>query len=85
MAWSRTWDSGLTPSRKIPPRFKSRFLIVHRLGTFYNAAPGPSRKNEVEEWAKGNYPEIWAELEKQGLTTTAEGEELFNIKRDLRA
>jgi hypothetical protein len=58
---------------------------MYRLGTFYNAAPGENRKDEVEEWVKERYPEIWAELEKVGRTTIDEDVELFNIVRDVKA
>ncbi|KAH6675597.1 putative complex I intermediate-associated protein 84, mitochondrial [Halenospora varia] len=55
------------------------------IGVFYNAIPSQGRKDMVEEWAKGNFPEQWAELEKIGQTEHEEGHRLFNIKRDFKA
>jgi hypothetical protein len=51
----------------------------------YNAAPGLNRKADVEQWAKGSYPELWAELEKIGKITTEEEIELFDIVRIVKA
>jgi hypothetical protein len=40
----------------------------------------------VEEWAKGIYPAIWAELEKLGQMEQKEGHMLFNMpKREMKA
>ncbi|KAG4441670.1 hypothetical protein IFR05_002877 [Cadophora sp. M221] len=60
-------------------------LDVLTLGTFYNSLPGQNRKDLVEEWAKGLYPDIWKELCKLGQTTQKEGHRLFNIKREIKA
>ena len=38
------------------------------IGTFYNAAPGQTRKERVEEWAKQAYPDVWQELLAIGTT-----------------
>ncbi|KAH7350623.1 hypothetical protein BKA65DRAFT_242537 [Rhexocercosporidium sp. MPI-PUGE-AT-0058] len=55
------------------------------LGTFYNSLPGQSRKDLVEQWAKGLYPDVWKELCKLGQTTQKEGHRLFNMKREIKA
>lgn len=61
------------------------FLINYRLGTFYNSLPGQNRKDLVEEWAKGLYPEVWKALEKLGQKTQKEGHRLFDMKREIKA
>ena len=38
------------------------------IGTFYNAAPGQARKDQVEKWAKQAYPDVWQELLAIGTT-----------------
>ena len=55
--------------------------ISDRIGSFYNALPGQNRKDLVEIWAKDQYPEIWAELEKLGQRTMKEGHRMFNMKK----
>ncbi|KAL2071841.1 hypothetical protein VTL71DRAFT_13076 [Oculimacula yallundae] len=60
-------------------------LDVDTLGTFYNSLPGQNRKDLVEEWAKGLYPDVWKELCKLGQTTQDEGHRLFNMTREMKA
>ncbi|KAG4422284.1 hypothetical protein IFR04_004550 [Cadophora malorum] len=60
-------------------------LDVLTLGTFYNSIPSQHRKDLVEEWAKGLYPDVWKELCKLGQTTQKEGHRLFNLKREIKA
>ncbi|CZT12381.1 related to complex I intermediate-associated protein 84, mitochondrial precursor [Rhynchosporium agropyri] len=60
-------------------------LDVETLGTFYNSIPGQSRKDLVEEWAKGLSPDIWRALCKLGQTTQEEGHRLFNMTREMKA
>lgn len=60
-------------------------LDVLTLGTFYNSIPSQHRKDLVEEWAKGLYPDVWKELCKLGQTTQKEGHRLFNMKREIKA
>ena len=57
----------------------------YRLGIFYNAIPGRNRKEAVAGWAKGVYPEAWAELEKVGQREHVEGYKLFKIEREFKA
>lgn len=57
----------------------------NRLGIFYNATDGQNRKDMVEEWARGMYPDAWAELEEQGQTEHEEGYRVYNIKREWKA
>ncbi|KAL2159723.1 hypothetical protein VTH06DRAFT_2292 [Thermothelomyces fergusii] len=54
------------------------------LGVAYNALPGDSRKEQFEAWARAEYPDIWAQLEKKGRKETLRGTK-FNIVRDMRA
>lgn len=35
-----------------------------RLGSFYNALPNEEMKNEVQQWAEANYPDVWGQLQK---------------------
>lgn len=60
-------------------------LTFYRLGTFYNAIPGVSRKELMEEWGKDKYPDVWKQLEKLGQTEHEEGYMLFNMKREFKA
>ena len=48
---------------------QSPFVIVltsRRLGTFYNATPGPGNKFKVKEWAWKAYPTAYERLLKLG-------------------
>ncbi|KAG9238436.1 putative complex I intermediate-associated protein 84, mitochondrial [Amylocarpus encephaloides] len=63
--------------------FKPDFMTF---GIFYNAIPSVDRKETIEGWGKGMYPEAWAELEKIGKTTVDEGwVTIFDIKREWKA
>ncbi|KAL2020946.1 hypothetical protein VTK56DRAFT_7833 [Thermocarpiscus australiensis] len=57
---------------------------VMTLGVTYNALPGESRKDQFEEWARAEYPEIWAQLESKGRKETVMGTK-FNIVRHMQA
>lgn len=59
--------------------------MFDRLGTFYNAIPGTSKKKEVEDWAVQAYPLIWQELVTFGQATTLDGDVLFNLERSVAA
>ncbi|KXX79313.1 Complex I intermediate-associated protein 84, mitochondrial [Madurella mycetomatis] len=54
------------------------------LGVTYNALPGTQRKRYFEDWAKAEYPEIWAQLENKGRKETIAGTK-FNIVRTMKA
>jgi uncharacterized protein YdaT len=41
-------------------------------------------KKKFEEWAREEYPEIWARLESKGRKKTMEGD-AFNIAREMKA
>ena len=47
----------------------SSILIICRLGTFYNATPGPGKKSKVKEWAWKAYPVAYENLLKCGQYT----------------
>ncbi|KAL2133744.1 hypothetical protein VTI74DRAFT_1824 [Chaetomium olivicolor] len=57
---------------------------VMTLGVAYNALPGDGRKHRFEAWARAEYPELWAQLEKKGRTETINGTK-FNIVREMKA
>lgn len=59
-------------------------LAVPRLGVTYNALPGEGSKAQFEEWARAEYPEIWAQLESKGRKETLMGTK-FNIVRNMEA
>ena len=44
-------------------------LTRYRLGTFYNAIPGPANKTKVKEWAWKAYPDAYEDLLKLGTYT----------------
>jgi len=56
---------------------------VYRIGSIFNAAPGQAKQAEVEEWAKANHPEEWAELEQAGLRETDIGMRYSGIDRKI--
>lgn len=59
-------------------------LTYQRLGVTYNALPGEDSKAVFEEFARTEYPDIWAQLERKGRWETIEGMK-FNIVREMRA
>lgn len=59
--------------------------IFDRLGTFYNAIPGTSRKQEVEDWAAQAYPLSWQELLTFDQYNSPDGEVLFDLERSIAA
>ena len=61
------------------PFFLGIWLMICRLGTFYNALPGQNRKDLVEEWAKEMYPDVWTELSRLGQRTMKEGHRVFKL------
>ena len=61
-------------------------LTDFSFGIFYNAMPGQDRKDLIEEWGRGMYPEAWEELEKVGRYTVDDGfVTLFKIKQKWEA
>ena len=44
------------------------------IGTFYNAAPGHPYKEQVEDWARQAYPDVWKELLTIGTVVIREPE-----------
>ena len=64
-------------------------LITCRLGTFYNAAPGPDKRIKVKEWAWKAYPAAYEELLKLGqyknrkVDENGEEEETFGSEDSL--
>lgn len=42
-------------------------------------------KEEYEQWAKREYPDMWARLAKKGRKTSLEGLTRLNIVRNLEA
>ncbi len=57
---------------------------MYSLGVVYNALPEPELQLRFEEWAKAEYPEVWAQLEKQGRKETIRGTK-FSITREMKA
>lgn len=53
-----------------------------RIGLFYNAIPFQYWKDEVERWAKDQYPEQWAQLEKLERTEYEEGQKFEGISNE---
>ncbi|KAL2435395.1 Complex I intermediate-associated protein 84, mitochondrial [Exophiala dermatitidis] len=54
------------------------------IGTFYNAIPWQYRKDEVENWARKAYPDLWEELESYGDEIDEEWEiRYFKIDRSI--
>lgn len=45
----------------------------HRIGLFYNAIPYQYWKDEVEQWAKQKYPDLWAHLAETKRSEYEEG------------
>ncbi|EEP76083.1 predicted protein [Uncinocarpus reesii 1704] len=53
------------------------------IGTLYNATPFQYWKEQVEEWAQTQYPDLWADLEQLGCEEDEEGLKKFNINRNI--
>lgn len=53
------------------PRFIVSVVLTDedRLGTFYNAIPGPVNKQKVKDWAWKAYPQAYEDLLKLGTYT----------------
>ncbi|KAI9820461.1 MAG: hypothetical protein M1832_003794 [Thelocarpon impressellum] len=49
------------------------------LGTLYNGSPGQNRRDEVEAWARASHPDAWAELERGGRRSLADGTRRFAL------
>ncbi|KAJ4306201.1 hypothetical protein N0V88_000997 [Collariella sp. IMI 366227] len=58
--------------------------VAMTLGVAYNALPTEGRKQHFEAWARTEYPELWAQLEKKGRNVTINGTK-FNIVREMNA
>ncbi|KAL8786664.1 MAG: hypothetical protein Q9195_008118 [Heterodermia aff. obscurata] len=57
------------------------------IGTFYNAMPHKDNKEQVENWAKQAYPEVWKELLAMGKTVVLEQrteEELEEMDEEMK-
>lgn len=46
---------------------------------------GYTAKEEFKAWAEKEYPSQWAELEKLGTKTSTLGQQLFKIRREMKA
>ncbi|OLN93112.1 Complex I intermediate-associated protein 84, mitochondrial [Colletotrichum chlorophyti] len=55
------------------------------LGVPFNALPGQALQRDFETWAKKQFPEEWAELEKFRYYTTADKLKKFKLQRVLKA
>ncbi|KAF9881979.1 complex i intermediate-associated protein 84 [Colletotrichum karsti] len=55
------------------------------LGIPFNALPGQGLQRDFEAWAKKQFPEEWAELEKTRYYVTAEKLKKFKLQRVLKA
>ena len=51
------------------------------LGVLYNASPGSTKKTQVEEWIKANYPGAWDELVSLGGMRPRGRDEIFLVDR----
>lgn len=51
------------------------------LGSLYEGAPGPTKKDEVESWARDRYSDEWAKLEAFGHELDEAGMKHFKIDR----
>lgn len=59
-------------------------LTMSSLGVTFNAFQGPKSQHLFEEWAKEEYPELWAKLESKGRRKTLNGPK-FDIVRNMEA
>lgn len=60
-------------------------MDANSLGIIYNALPGRKLQADFQAWALGQYPDLWAELEKKGRRGTDKTGINFRISRELRA
>lgn len=61
---------------------KPALTHLDRIGCIWNSVGGRPEQADVGKWAKETYPDIWAELEKMGLTRNRRGQEMFPIERE---
>lgn len=83
-------ETGYPPTRNTyakpnPLSFRYRVLtnVLPRIGLFYNAIPYQYWKDQVEEWAKSRYPELWAQLEQVNRTEHEEGPKFDDIRNEI--
>ncbi|KAJ5150940.1 uncharacterized protein N7482_010192 [Penicillium canariense] len=53
------------------------------IGLFYNAIPYQYWKDQVEEWAREKYPELWAHLERTERSEHEEGQKFDGISNEV--
>ncbi|KAJ9264963.1 hypothetical protein DTO195F2_1975 [Paecilomyces variotii] len=53
------------------------------IGLFYNAIPYQYWKDQVEQWAKTTYPDLWSQLEELPRTEHEEGPKFDSIRNDI--
>lgn len=64
----------------------SQLLIyLCSLGIAYNALPGQPLQQGFQEWARGRYPDVWAELMKVGRRMDEYSLCQFKIERVMKA
>lgn len=57
--------------------------VFHRIGLFYNAIPYQYWKDQVEDWARQTYPELWEHLEKMEHSEHEEGQKFDGISNEV--
>jgi hypothetical protein len=57
--------------------------LCDRIGLFYNAIPYQYWKDQVEEWARKTYPELWEHLEKTERSEHEEGQKFDGISNEV--
>lgn len=59
--------------------------IEDRLGIAYNALPGQKLQSDFQSWAKMQFPEQWALLEKKGKRMNEDSLCQFKLDRVIKA
>lgn len=61
-------------------------VSTNSIGTFYNAAFGVNYQERIEQWAKDTYPDVWKQLDGQGIAEDEMGmRQIQRVNRRLRA
>ena len=63
--------------------YLTMLTVFHRIGLFYNAIPYQYWKDQVEDWARQTYPELWEHLETMERSEHEEGQKFDGISNEV--
>ena len=63
--------------------YNTNSSLLRRIGLFYNAIPYQYWKDQVEEWARKTYPDLWEHLAGMERTEHEEGQKFDAISNEV--